>query len=716
MVEDAEKGVPEGQVMLAAAFSTGVHMSLTPMSAHSAIHLQYMAALSGSPEAHMAMGYRYLYGLGLPESCESSLKHYEFAANHVVNEIETRGNQLYIDHTRLSDSSIQRRRPKDELDAELMDFYTKLAEEGDMQAAMTASSVYASGARKVAQNPALADKYLRMAAARDVPNARGQIGYKMALRFGKRTPGDEASESDLATMKSHLQFATTRGDPAGLVGTGYAHFVGLGAFQRNLTQAMEFFMRANGKHQDAAWHIGNLLMGQAALDGSVEESAGGRYLRADFAAAGQFYMQASQAGHPLAMHRVAHMLSRGFGMPRSCPSAVAAFKQLAEMGTAAARVNYAHLLLEAGAPERALPIFAYVASLGVESAQFNTAYLLTRRYCPAPFNLPLHLMTHPYSIETPFHSDNIELSEISSSSGSGFDTGIHSSSNSSVAGSVGRQEECELRALYLYMVSARQGNAEAFLRIGDSYYYGLAGTPPNKFQAATYYKLAADLHHTHAIFNLGMMHEAGDGVEQDFYLAKRFFDRAALYDADAQLPRTVALTLLESHKFLHQRFGAEVADIIVDASSSLWQSLVVAVSGLRFYIEGVSPRASLVSSPAASRVVDSKVDNKELHEFLHSLGGPLQGVLDILLSVVFGWEVFLAELLLDIWQLFGGSDFTEEVQQDTNVGVQQQFAGVSLTSHSWKIIFNTVLLTACCTAWALVNIYRLRRLRERAQR
>lgn len=201
MLSDSVAGIPEGQIMLAATFSTGVHMSLTPLNAHSAIQLQHMAALSGLPEAHMALGYRYLYGLGVPESCESALKHYEYAANHVVNEIEARGSSFYIDHSRLSDSSLSRKRPKDEFDPELMDFYTKLAEEGDMQAAMTASNVYLTGARKVPQNPALADKYLRLAASKDVPTARGQLGYKMALKLGKSAARGEADESELATMK-----------------------------------------------------------------------------------------------------------------------------------------------------------------------------------------------------------------------------------------------------------------------------------------------------------------------------------------------------------------------------------------------------------------------------------------------------------------------------------------------------------------------------------
>jgi len=37
----------------------------------------------------------------------------------------------------------------------------------------------------------------------------------------------------------------------------------------------------------------------------------------------------------------------------------------------------------------------------------------------------------------------------------------------------------------------------------------------------------------------------GDGVQQDFHLAKRFYDMAADIDPEAVLPRLVALTMLQ---------------------------------------------------------------------------------------------------------------------------------------------------------------------------
>lgn len=72
-----------------------------------------------------------------------------------------------------------------------------------------------------------------------------------------------------------------------------------------------------------------------------------------------------------------------------------------------------------------------------------------------------------------------------------------------------RTQLCETRALTLFDLSAQQGNAEAFVQMGDMYYYRKAGLAywTRKKQAAEFYQKAADLHHTQAIFNLGIMYE-----------------------------------------------------------------------------------------------------------------------------------------------------------------------------------------------------------------
>jgi TPR repeat protein len=119
LVQSAELGHPQAQVHIGAAYATGVDLTLVPMHASSSILLQYMAALSGRPEGHMAMGHRYLHGLGVPESCEAALPHYEYAANRAAEEVERRGFSLFIDHTRLSDTHRLNTRNRQDFDPEV---------------------------------------------------------------------------------------------------------------------------------------------------------------------------------------------------------------------------------------------------------------------------------------------------------------------------------------------------------------------------------------------------------------------------------------------------------------------------------------------------------------------------------------------------------------------------------------------------------------------
>jgi TPR repeat protein len=56
LLRAASHGQPQAQFQLGAAYSTGVHLTTVPTDPASAVLLTYMAALSGSHEANIAMG------------------------------------------------------------------------------------------------------------------------------------------------------------------------------------------------------------------------------------------------------------------------------------------------------------------------------------------------------------------------------------------------------------------------------------------------------------------------------------------------------------------------------------------------------------------------------------------------------------------------------------------------------------------------------------
>ena len=101
-------------------------------------------------------------------------------------------------------------------------------------------------------------------------------------------------------------------------------------------------------------------------------------------------------------------------------------------------------------------------------------------------------------------------------------------------------------AISLYQKAAAQGNREALLHVGDSFYYG-RGVPRDWTQAAAIYAEASHHKIAQAYYNLGFMHEYGAGLPQDTHLAKRYYDKALEAQPDAYLPIVLALFGLWVH-------------------------------------------------------------------------------------------------------------------------------------------------------------------------
>lgn len=103
-------------------------------------------------------------------------------------------------------------------------------------------------------------------------------------------------------------------------------------------------------------------------------------------------------------------------------------------------------------------------------------------------------------------------------------------------------------AITLYQRAAEQGNHEALLQIGDSYYYG-RGVPRDWTHAAQVYGEASKHRVAQASYNMGFMHEYGAGLPQDLHLAKRYYDKALEAQPDAFVPVFLALCGLWAHSW-----------------------------------------------------------------------------------------------------------------------------------------------------------------------
>lgn len=64
-----------------------------------------------------------------------------------------------------------------------------------------------------------------------------------------------------------------------------------------------------------------------------------------------------------------------------------------------------------------------------------------------------------------------------------------------------------------------------------------------------------------AMFNLGYMHEHGQGLPYDLHLAKRYYDEALEHDSAAKLPVTLALSSLWVRKNYADSFVVSFFDL-----------------------------------------------------------------------------------------------------------------------------------------------------------
>ncbi|CAD0091828.1 unnamed protein product [Aureobasidium vineae] len=121
-------------------------------------------------------------------------------------------------------------------------------------------------------------------------------------------------------------------------------------------------------------------------------------------------------------------------------------------------------------------------------------------------------------------------------------------------------------ALIYWTRSAKQSNTDSLVKMGDYYLDGVgaASSPENAavcYQAAAEGMLSEGMASAQAMWNLGWMHENGIGIEQDFHLAKRFYDQALGTNAEAYLPAKLSLAKLRLRSWWNGVSGGSVNSI-----------------------------------------------------------------------------------------------------------------------------------------------------------
>ncbi|CAJ0939634.1 unnamed protein product, partial [Mesorhabditis belari] len=155
--ELAQTGSPDAQLGLGFMHATAVGMTKSDQA--KALIYYTFAALGGQPLAQMAVGYRYLYGIGVPQNCEQALTYYQKVAKKVADAVKFS-----------TSPSIQRLRLTDELegsvsasggpmDQNLIEYYKFLADKGDVAAQVGLGQLFLTGSKGVEQDFDEAHKY-----------------------------------------------------------------------------------------------------------------------------------------------------------------------------------------------------------------------------------------------------------------------------------------------------------------------------------------------------------------------------------------------------------------------------------------------------------------------------------------------------------------------------------------------------------------------------
>jgi hypothetical protein len=116
-------------------------------------------------------------------------------------------------------------------------------------------------------------------------------------------------------------------------------------------------------------------------------------------------------------------------------------------------------------------------------------------------------------------------------------------------------------ALMHWTRSAKQANVDSMVKLGDYYLAGV-GAVADAEKAASCYQAAAEFQQSaQALWNLGWMYENGIGLEQDFHLAKRYYDLALEVNQEAYLPVQLSLIKLRLRSFWNRLTNGRVNSI-----------------------------------------------------------------------------------------------------------------------------------------------------------
>ena len=517
-------GNSTAQYMLGFMYATGIGDAVERDQGKAMLYHTF-AAMGGNIRSQMTLAFRRYTGIGASRDCDQAGYYYKQVADKAIEyyrsgppggrtlsresyrwaddkggvygegaSVSTAGFHARDAHHSSSDTSME----------DILEYLVLRTKDGDVKATFTLGKMYYEGTRHMPRNFKKAMMYF------------GMVAKQYWTKDGKVNPGHLMNIEKLASKAAgHIGLMYLRGegteqrfDKAAMwfkrgIENGDAscqHYMGL------------MYLHGYGVPQDAVKAASYFKASSEQDFPAAEVRLGALFLdQGDVAVATRYFELAARYRNIEAFYYLAELADTGIRGERLCGVATAYYKMVAERAEAIhSPLVEANTAYEHGDGETALVAAMMAAEQGYENAQANVAFLLDERRSVLSLD---PILPWANRRRRPAILKNAAL------------------------------------ALIYWTRSAAQANIDSLVKMGDYYLLGY-GTPVDIEKASSCYHTAAEGHHSsQAFWNLGWMYENGISVEQDFHMAKRYYDLALETSEEAFLPTKLSLMRLKIRSF-----------------------------------------------------------------------------------------------------------------------------------------------------------------------
>lgn len=499
-------------------YSTGLFGEVEKNQALANMYYNFAFEL-GDLRAGMVLGYRHLHGISVPMDCETALYYYRYVAQRLMEDFK---------NAPIGGPTI------DSFSVRVADFQGGLYGKnvGESQSSLDRKSTrfeeILMGSSISSQEPEYASWYLKILTHYEGSYSRPK-NYTKAFNLAHLASEKGLKELDFLT-KLELGYLSRC-----IQALGHMYLRGEGV-EQDFDEALRIFEIASkvfmlpSTNNDLGLlyefgpdHLRNLSKAisyyQRGANGhnAAAKFNLGRIMRDSGNKKGfELIQSAAFAGHTEAVYHYARYLEDDENFD-SCDRTVSSYKAFCEkIENVVSSLEWSFNELLSGRSQNALIGYAMAAEQGYETAQSSAAYIL---YQP------------PTLTEDP---------------------------------PIVPESRKEMALVYLTR-SSRQYNVDSTVLMGDIYF-----SDKDYSKAAACYEAASSRASSHASWDLGWMYENGFGVEQDFHLAKRYYDLSLLGHPKAYIPVQLALLKLRLRSFINNVTGGKINSISNDKEARTW--------------------------------------------------------------------------------------------------------------------------------------------------